>query len=141
MKKVILSGNKPPNAAVANYLHKNWLERRKAVKALVISAEDREDAAGRLLMDYKEDAVRQLMDFVGGARELRRLIGRVSKKTKRKRGHPVKWGYDHLLLAETDGSDKAIKQLADRFCHADAVKEKKAMIKRLQRLRDKHGTK
>jgi hypothetical protein len=141
MKKVILSGNKPPNAAVANYLHKNWLERSKEAKALVISAADKEDDAGRKLMDFKEDAVRQLMDFVGGARELRRLISRVSKKTKRKRSRPRKWGYDHLLLAETDGSDEAIKRLADRHYHADAIKQKKAMIKRLQRLRDKLGTK
>jgi hypothetical protein len=45
------------------------------------------------------------------------------------------------LLAETDGSDKAIRQLADRFFPANAIKEKKAMIKRLQRRRDKHDTK
>ena len=129
MKKAILSGNRPPNAAGANYLDKDWRERRKAAKALSISAED------------KEDAVRQLMNFVGGARELRRLITSVSKKTKRKRSRPRKWGYDHLLLAETDGSDKAIRQLADRFCPANDIKEKKAMIKRLQRLRNKHDTK
>jgi hypothetical protein len=101
MKKVILSGNKPPNAAVANYLHENWRERREAAKAIVVVAED------------KEDAVRQLMDFVGGARELRRLITSVSKKTKRKRSRPRKWGYDHLLLAETDGSDKATRRSGD----------------------------
>jgi len=129
MKKIILSGNKPPNAVVANYLHKDWLERRKAATALFIVAKD------------KEDAVRQLMAFVGGARELRRLISSVSKKTKRKRGSPAKWGYDRLLLAETDGSDKAIRQIADRFFPANAIKQKKAMIKRLQRLRDKPDTK
>lgn len=129
MKKVILSGNKPPNAAVANYLHKNWLDRKKAATAIVIVAKN------------KEDAVRQLMGLVGGARELRRLVITVRKKTKRKRSRPIKWGYDHLLLAATDGSNDAIKQLADRFFHADAIKEKKAMIKRLQRLRDKLNTK
>jgi hypothetical protein len=127
--KVPLSGNKPPNLAVLNYLAENWRERRKAVKAVCIVAKD------------KEDAVRQLIDFVGGARELRRLVSGVSKKTKRKRSRPVKWGYDHLLLATTDGSNEAIKQLANRFFRPDAVRGKKAMIKRLQRLRDKLDTK
>jgi hypothetical protein len=62
VKKVILSGNKPPNAAVANYLHEYWLERKKAPWLI----EDAVDAARVLfqLAGYDRDKAHKILTAV-----------------------------------------------------------------------------
>ncbi len=116
-----------PNRAVLKRLYADWQERGGRPLPISLWATD------------IDDAVRQLIYLAGGSAALRRVIIRVNKQTKLKHGGKRRPNHDAALLAQTDGSNDEIRQLAERYWHEGAVKKKKAMIKRLQRLRDKSG--
>jgi hypothetical protein len=84
VKKVILSGAKPPNAAVASYLGRDWAERRKAVPLYLI---DSARAAAIVLLQFTHGSAHR-------AREVIAEIGKEKLSPRERREADVA----HLLL-------------------------------------------